>query len=259
VTDGTAVELENVSVRKSERVLLDRINLRISNNEFVGIIGPNGAGKTSLLNVIAGFEKFNGRLRLFGRPETWSRGRRTRMRLGYVPQLFDIDPAFPILAKEAVMTGACGRAGLLRSPGKPEQEKTLALMEMMRVSHLAHRPLGYLSGGELQKISLARAILQRPEVLLLDEPTANLDIAVQKEVLDLIGELYERESVTILFVTHDFNLLPDAMERAVLLNHGKIVFDGNVDDALSGSMLSRLFEYPLETFVRAGRRFVSFG
>jgi iron complex transport system ATP-binding protein len=147
----------------------------------------------------------------------------------------------------------------LRSPGKPEWEKALALMKMMRVSHLADRPLGYLSGGELQKISLARALLQSPEVLLLDEPTANLDIAVQKEVLDLIGELYERESVTILFVTHDFNLLPDAMKRAVLLNHGKIVFDGNVDDALSGSMLSRLFDHPLETFVRAGRRFVSFG
>lgn len=257
--DATAIELENVSVLKSGRVLLDCINLRIANGEFVGIIGPNGAGKTSLLNVLAGFEKFTGRLHLFGRSETWSRGRRTRMRLGYVPQLFDIDPAFPILAKEAVMTGACGRAGLLRSPGKPEQEKALALMKMMRVSHLADRPLGYLSGGELQKISVARAILQRPEVLLLDEPTANLDIAVQKEFLDLIGELYERESVTILFVTHDFNLLPDAMKRAVLLNHGKIIFDGNVDDALSGSMLSRLFEHPLETFVRAGRRFVSFG
>ncbi|MBN2319967.1 MAG: metal ABC transporter ATP-binding protein [Acidobacteria bacterium] len=253
------VELNNVSVRKSRRWLLDRINLSVRDREFVGIIGPNGAGKTSLLNVIAGFEKFSGELCLFGRSETWIRGRKTRVRIGYVPQSFDIDPAFPILAKEAVMTGACGRAGLFRSPGKIEQDRAAAVMEMMRVAHLADRPLGHLSGGERQKISLARAILQRPEVLLLDEPTANLDIAVQKEVLNLIGEIYERESMSVLFVTHDFNLLPDSMKRAVFLNHGRIVFDGDVNDALTGANLSRLFEYPLETFMRNGRRFVSFG
>lgn len=253
------VELNNVSVRKSQQWLLDRIDLCVRDNEFIGIIGPNGAGKTSLLNVIAGFEKFSGELRLFGRPETWMRGRGTRVRIGYVPQSFDIDPAFPILAKEAVMTGACGRVGLFRLPGRIERERAAALMEMMRVDHLADRPLGHLSGGERQKISLARAILQRPEVLLLDEPTANLDIAVQKEVLNLIGEIYERESVSVLLVTHDFNLLPDSMKRAVFLNHGKIVFDGDVSDALTDDNLSRLFEYPLETFSRNGRRFVSFG
>jgi ABC-type Mn2+/Zn2+ transport system ATPase subunit len=259
LTDRPVIELENVSVRKSRHLLLDGINLRMSGKEFAGIIGPNGAGKTSLLNVIAGFEKFSGRLNLFGRPATWTRGRKTRMRIGYVPQSFDIDPAFPILAKETVMTGACGRAGFFRSPGRSEEDRAVALMEMMRVAHLADSPLGHLSGGERQKIFLARAILQQPDVLLLDEPTANLDIAVQKEVLDLIGEIYERESVSILFVTHDFNLLPDSMQRAVFLNHGKVVFDGNMDEALTGDMLSRLFEYPLETFVRSGRRFVSFG
>lgn len=255
----TVIELEGVSVRKARHKLLDGIDLRISGREFVGIIGPNGAGKTSLLNVIAGFERFEGSLKLFGCPSTWIRGRRTRMRIGYVPQSFDIDPAFPILAGEAVLTGACGRAGLFRFPGKEDRDRAEALMGMMRVGHLARRPLGQLSGGERQKISLARAILQRPDVLLLDEPTVNLDIAVQKEVLNQISEIFNTETVSILFVTHDFNLLPDALERAVLLNRGKIVFDGNVDNALTGEVLSSLFEHPLETFMRNGRRFVSFG
>jgi ABC-type Mn2+/Zn2+ transport system ATPase subunit len=259
VTNEPIIELDGVSLCKSNRVLLDNINLRVSLNEFMGIIGPNGAGKTSLLNVIAGFERFNGELRIFNRRESWTRSRETRLRIGYVPQSFEIDPAFPILALEAVMTGICGRVGLFRSPGKVERDKAIELMGMMRVDHLAQSPLGHLSGGERQKISLARALMQEPEILLLDEPTANLDISVQKEVLNLIGEIHRRESLAVLFVTHDFNMLPDAMQRAILLSRGRIVFDGPLADALAGATLSRLFEYPLETFERNGRRFVSFG
>jgi ABC-type cobalamin/Fe3+-siderophores transport system ATPase subunit len=157
------------------------------------------------------------------------------------------------------MTGLCGRVGLFRLPGDSDRDRALELMEMMRVAHLARRPLGQLSGGERQKISLARAIIQRPEILLLDEPTSNLDIAVQREVLHLISELYERKSMAVLFVTHDFNLLPPCMGRAVFLNRGRIMFDGDAGRAFTGPMLSRLFEYPIETFERNGRRFVSFG
>lgn len=259
MTDMPVIELEEVTVRKPNGVLLDGISLKVSRNEFVGIVGPNGAGKTTLLNVIAGFERFEGTLRLFGQSETWKRSRGTRMRIGYVPQSFEIDPSFPIRALEAVMTGLCGRVGLFRSPGDPDRHRALELMEMMRVAHLAHRPLGQLSGGERQKISLARAIIQQPDILLLDEPTSNLDIAVQREVLHLISELYERKSMTVLLVTHDFNLLPPCMGRAVFLNHGKILFDGDIGGAFSGPMLSRLFEYPIETFERNGRRFVSLG
>ena len=252
------IALEGVTVRKAKGLLLDGISLSVSRNEFVGIIGPNGAGKTTLLNVMAGFERFEGALSLFGHREAWTRSRETRLRVGYVPQLFHIDPAFPILAAEAVMTGAIGRAGLFRSPGRREKERAMRLMEMMRVAHLASRPLGQLSGGERQKVSLARAIIQQPDILLLDEPTANLDIAVQKEVLDLISEIHRQENLTLLLVTHDFNMLPAAMRRAVLLDRGRMVFDGCIDAAMSGEMLSRLFKYPLETFERNGKRFVSY-
>ena len=253
------IELKGITVRKARSLLLDGISLGVSRNEFIGIIGPNGAGKTTLLNVIAGFERFEGTLNLFGRREAWTRSRETRLRVGYVPQLFQIDPAFPILALEAVMTGAIGRLGLFRSVGRPEREKAMRLMEMMRVAHLADRPMGQLSGGERQKVSLARAILQEPDILLMDEPTANLDIAIQKEVLNLIDEIHKQEILTLLLVTHDFNMLPAGMRRAVLLNRGRKVFDGNINTALSGETLSRLFEYPLETFERNGRRFVSYG
>lgn len=253
------VELKEITVGKATGLLLENITFSVSPGEFVGIIGPNGAGKTTLLNVIAGFERFTGTLSLFGHPEGWRRSRGTRLRIGYVPQALHVDPAFPISASEAIMTGAIGRAGLFRSPSGEDRERAFQIMEMMRMTHVANRPLGQLSGGERQKVSLARAIIQRPEILLLDEPTANLDIAVQKEVLNLISEIHRRENLTVFFVTHDFTMLPDSMGRAVLLNRGRTIFDGSVDIALSGETLSRLFEYPLEIFRRDGRRFVSYG
>jgi ABC-type Mn2+/Zn2+ transport system ATPase subunit len=252
------IELEKVTVRTAKGLPLTTISLRVERNEFLGIIGPNGAGKTTLLNVIAGFERFEGVLRLFGRRESWRRSRETRLRIGYVPQLFPVDPAFPIRAAEAVLTGAIGRLGPFRSPGKPEREKAAALMEMMRVDHLAERPLGQLSGGERQKVSLARAILQEPDILLMDEPTAGLDIAVQREVLALINGIHRREAMTFLYVTHDFTMVPAAMRRVVLLDQGRTVFDGDVGAAVSGEMLSRIFRYPIEIFERNGRRYVSY-
>lgn len=257
--DENDIELNDVYVRKGRKLLLDGISLKIRRMDFVGIIGPNGAGKTTLLNVIAGLERFDGFMTLFGRQEGFRRSRGSRLRVGYVPQLFPIDPAFPISAFETVMTGAIGRTGLFRSLPKGDREEGLRLMEMMRVAHVADRALGQLSGGERQKVSLARAILQEPDVLLMDEPTANLDMAVQKEVLDLVDEIHTTRNVTVLFVTHDFTMIPKAMVRVVLLNHGRMVFEGDVDSALSGDRLSSLFEYPLETFQRDGRRFVSYG
>lgn len=257
--DGYIIELDGITVKKGRNLLLENINFCVSQGEFLGVIGPNGAGKTTLLNVIGGFERFLGRLKLFGETHTWERSRELRLRIGYVPQLLDIDKTFPILALEAVLTGAIGRLGLFHSPKKTEKNRAMEIMEMMRIDHLSDQPFGLLSGGERQKVLLARAIIQDPDILLLDEPTSNLDMAVQKEFMDLIDDIHKRQGLTILLVTHDFNLLPPSMGRAVLLNHGRLIFDGDIKTAISGDMLTRLFQYPLETFERNGKRFVSYG
>jgi len=253
------VELQGVTVRKSGATPLKALNFCVAAGEFVGIIGPNGAGKSTLLNVIAGFERFEGKLNLFGHQERWRRTRSARLRLGYMPQSLQTDPSFPILASEVVMTGAIGRIGMLKYPNQREQEEILRLMEMMQIDHLAERPLGQLSGGERQKVALARALVQKPDILLMDEPTANLDMAIQQEFLNLLCEIHQRKSLTVLFVTHDFSMLPKSMRRILMLKRGQKVFDGDIAEALAGETLSKLFQYPLETFERHGRRFVSYG
>jgi len=252
------IELQDVSVKKGSSIILHRINLCINKNEFVGVIGPNGAGKSTLLNVIAGLERFEGTLKLFGEKESWRRDRKKRLKIGYLPQLFEIERRFPVNVLELVMTGVTGRIGLFRFPEKHHLYDAYDIMETLRIRHLAKKPVGILSGGERQKALLARTLMQKPDILLLDEPTANLDIAVQKEFFDLITEIHEKEKVTILLVTHDFNLLPQAMERAVLISQGKIVFDGHIWDTLSGERLSKIFNINLETFKGNGKRFISY-
>ncbi len=255
---GAVIEFKNITVRKTRRTVLENINLSIFPNEFVGIIGPNGAGKTTLLDVIAGFERFEGTLRLFGRPELCRGGRETRLNIGYIPQITHVDPAFPIRVSEVVMTGLTGRLGLLRPPGRKDKEKLSRLMELMRMTHLADRPFGQLSGGERQKVLLTRALLGRPQVLLMDEPTVSLDIAARKEILRFIGEIRDKSNVTILFVTHDLGILSASMRRAVLMNHGRIVFDGDVETAMSERVLGTVFDYSLKAVHLDGKRFISY-
>ncbi|HOJ44071.1 MAG TPA: ATP-binding cassette domain-containing protein, partial [Syntrophorhabdaceae bacterium] len=173
-------------------------------------------------------------------------------------QLFEIERRFPINVLEVVLTGAIGRSNLFHFSDKDYLPEAYDIMETLRISHLTEKPVGTLSGGERQKVLLARTLMQKPDILLLDEPTSSLDIAVQKDFFDLVTEIYKKEKITILLVTHDFNLLPQSMERSILLSRGKIVFDGNINDALSGGRLSQIFEVGLETFKHNGKRFISY-
>lgn len=252
------IELENITVKKGANIILDRINLSIEKNEFVGIIGPNGAGKSTLLNVIAGLERFEGSLKLFGKKESHSRERKKRLKIGYVPQLFEVEKGFPINVLEAVMTGTLGHTGLFRFPEKKYIYRAYDIMDALRIRDLINKPIGILSGGERQKVLLARTLMQNPEILLLDEPASNLDIGVQKEFFDLVTEIYRKEKVTILLVTHDFNLLPADVERLVLINKGIIAFDGHITDALSSERLSYVFHTGIDTFKYNGKRFISY-
>lgn len=209
----TALVVENLSVELGGRTVLEDAELAVDRGEIVGLIGPNGAGKTTLLRTILGLLRpAAGRVTVDGRP-----ARPGRTPVGYVPQRHEFAWEFPISVANAVATGLTGRLGLFRRPGAADWEAVAGALDRVRMTDLADRPIGQLSGGQHQRVLVARALALRPSLLLLDEPFTGLDMPTQ----DLLGDLFvdlAREGRAVLMTTHDLVGALDACDRIALLN-----------------------------------------
>jgi ABC-type cobalamin/Fe3+-siderophores transport system ATPase subunit len=162
-----------------------------------------------------------------------------------MPQVESIDPRMPMNVREVVMIGRYGMLGLLRRPGKRDWEVVDEMLALVGMTHLARRPIGHLSGGEQQRVAIARCLAQEPELFLLDEPTASLDWKAQIEILELVKRIHDSRGLTTLFVTHDLNVLPVACDRVVLMKEGLIRGDGSPGELLTDENLSQLYDMPL--------------
>ncbi|NPV14964.1 metal ABC transporter ATP-binding protein [candidate division WOR-3 bacterium] len=237
-----AIAVNDVTVSYYEHIALHNISLTVNAGEFVGIIGPNGAGKTTLLTVINGLGRLHaGTVYLFGEKVTHRNIRRWRPHIGYVPQQLHIDPRLPFTVWDAVLIGAYGKAGLFHPVGENEQKRANDLLNLFRISHLRNRPVGQISGGEMQKVALARALLPEPKILLLDEPTANLDPPSVQEIQNLLTTIYQRYNLTILMVTHLLEHLPLICPRLIMMKDARIVFDGPRAEALKPEWQQKVF------------------
>jgi ABC-type cobalamin/Fe3+-siderophores transport system ATPase subunit len=237
-----AVSLRSVSVSYRDHVALRDVTLDISRGDFCGVIGPNGAGKTTLLTIINGLGRIiAGEVSVLGERATGASSTRLRRRIGYVAQQERVDPRAPISCLEAVLVGRCGRAGLLRRLSREDRERARAMMELTRTSHLAARPVGQLSGGEARKIALARALVQEPEILLLDEPTSNLDPRAVRELGELVVEVFHRFNLTVVMVTHQLDHLPPVANRIVMVKNGRITYSGDRSALADARLIADLF------------------
>jgi len=242
----TVIKIQDAVVSYREDVALQGVSLEVSKGEFVGVIGPNGAGKTTLLTVINGLGKLvHGEVWVLGSRVDGRNGTDLRKRIGYVAQVENIDPRLPISVRETVMVGCYGRLGLFRRPTRADWQTVDKVLEMVGIAHLADRPIGHLSGGEYQKAAIARALVQQPEIFLLDEPTASIDQKAQREILNLIQLIHKEYRVTTLFVTHDLRTLPAICQRLILMKDGKIWQQGSPESVLREDVLSRLYEAPV--------------
>jgi ABC-type Mn2+/Zn2+ transport system ATPase subunit len=244
--DNTVIKIQDAVVSYREDVALQGVSLEVKRGEFIGIIGPNGAGKTTLLTVINGLGKLvHGQAWVLGSRLTGRNGNNLRKHIGYVAQVENIDPRLPISVREMVMVGCYGRLGLFRRPTQANWEIVDKVLEMVGMAHLAQRPIGHLSGGEYQRTAIARALVQQPEIFLLDEPTASIDRKAQHEILSLIHLIHKEYHMTTLFVTHDLRTLPPICQRLVLMRDGKIWQQGSPESMLKEEVLTQLYGAPI--------------
>ncbi len=258
-SDSPALLLEGVVVvrRGVEALRVDRLEVR--RGEFHGIIGPNGSGKSTLLGVICGqLRAAAGEVSLLGRLANGRERRSLRRRLGLVTQLSTVDPRLPISVLESVMVGAYGRLGLWRRPGKKTRQLAMDMLQLTGIAHLASRPLGHCSGGELQRASIARALTQEPEALLLDEPTSALDWRAQRTILSCIRDIHRAMGLTTVMVTHELNALPELCDRVTALREGRVFWTGPAPEALDKRRLQALYDIPFTIAAHGDRSVVLF-
>jgi len=244
--DNTVIKIQDAVVSYREDVALQGVSLEVRKGEFIGIIGPNGAGKTTLLTVINGLGKLvHGKAWVLGSRLNGRNSINLRKRIGYVAQVENIDPRLPINVRETVMVGCYGRLGLFRRPTRAQRQTVDKVLEMVGMAHLSQRPIGHLSGGEYQRAAIARALVQQPEIFLLDEPTASIDKKAQREILSLIQLIHKEYHTTTLFVTHDLRMLPSICKRLILMKDGKIWQQGSPESMLREEVLSQLYGAPM--------------
>lgn len=225
------ISFQDVDFSYNSEPILKDVNLEIHPGEFVSVIGPNGGGKTSLLLLALGMLRPNrGTVQVFGRaPE------RERSRLSYVPQFTRFDPLFPVTVYDVVQMGRLGRfwTGPYR---KEDREAALTALEQVGLAELRRRSFSELSGGQRQRVLIARALATEPEVLLLDEPTANVDRLATDKLYELLVELNQR--LTVVLVSHDLGIVSRFVSSVVCVN--KTVFTHPVSE-LTGEMIRDLY------------------
>ncbi|MBS0603449.1 MAG: ABC transporter ATP-binding protein [Verrucomicrobia bacterium] len=202
-----ALSIEHLNFQYDSALALEDVHLDIFEGEFVGIFGPNGGGKTTLLKLILGLlEPMTGKVLLFGKPPE-----EMRHLIGYVPQAIRLDRDFPISVLEVVMMGALRKLNWLGRYPKDVKRRALDALEQVGLSHKAQSSFGTLSGGEAQRTLIARAIIDTPRLLVLDEPTANIDPEGEQSILEKLREL--NKTMTILMVTHDLQTIVDKVGK----------------------------------------------
>jgi zinc/manganese transport system ATP-binding protein len=246
--NASAVELHSITLARNGRTVLRDVTATIERGEFVGVFGPNGSGKTTLLQAVLGLLRpHSGEVRVFGAPPA-----RGNASAGYLPQQQAPVDGLRLRARDFVASALAGeRWGLARTAGAgaTEVDRALALVE---AEALEARSVGALSGGEVQRLRLAQALLGRPQLLLLDEPLVSLDPRFQQATVDLVKRIARQESMAVLFTAHELNPLLGAMDRVLYLGQGRAAL-GSVEEVITGEVLSRLYGTAIDVLHVDGR------
>ena len=231
-----AVRFEGATLEYQGRRVWSDLSIGFEQNSFVAILGPNGSGKTSLLRAVLGLVPLSaGRVQVLG-----SGPRRGNPEIGYVPQHHSFDADLPLRGRDLVQLGLDGHRWGLGLPNADTGRRVSEVIASVDAAPYADAALGRLSGGEQQRLRIAQALVGDPQLLLCDEPLANLDLRHQQEIADLIGGWQRRLGRTVLFVTHDVNPVLHLVDRVLFVVHGRWAA-GTPDEVLTAERMTALY------------------
>ena len=231
------IRLDDVWVKYGDITVLEGINLSVQNLDFLGIIGPNGGGKTTLLKVILGLIKpTRGEVTVLGgTPE------RRRRFIGYVPQIIQFDQEFPVTVLDVVLMGRLGKKGFLGKYSEEDVKVACESLESVEMLEFKNRQVGKLSGGQLQRVLLARALAADPKILLLDEPTASIDEPTKTELYELLKNLNRK--VTVILVSHDIGVISSYVDKVACLNR-RLFYHGSKE--IKPETIEKTYQCPID-------------
>lgn len=216
------ISIENLAFSYENTRVIDGLDFAVKQRDFVGLVGPNGAGKSTLLKMIVGqLKPQQGDVKLFDIPvsrfKDWER-------IGYVPQKNNFNPLFPATVREVVLSGLYGRKMMFKRLTKADHVKCDEALSAMGIEDLAERRIGRLSGGQQQRAFLARALINQPDLLILDEPTVGVDAETQEGFFQLLRHLHQHHHITFLMVSHDIDMLQAYLGHEPAVSAGKLKF-----------------------------------
>ena len=235
-----AITAKNLSYSFGENLVLKNVSFHVPRGDFFIIIGPNGSGKTTLMKIISGILKpQNGELKILNRSIDQYHRKALARTIAFVPQMLFVD--FPFTVTEIVLMGRSPYLGMLGFEEEKDMEIARQAIAFTGLENLAHRKLDQLSGGEQQRVFIARAICQEPDIILLDEPTASLDLAYQVRIMDLMEQLKNEKGITVVMVSHDVNLAAMYADHLLLLHKGQVLCQGLPDEVITYQTLEAAY------------------
>ncbi len=235
-TQYEIISSKNLVAGYPENIVWRDASFTINRGEFAAVIGPNGAGKTTLFRLLLGLQQpISGTIKIFG-----ATPKRGNQQIGYVPQRHVFDDDTNVESLELVRLGFSGKQWGTGLFSHDDRKAALDALKDVGATDLAHRSLGVLSGGELQRIFLAEALVSKPTLLLLDEPLSNLDMMRERELLQLINGVVRSRSVTVLLIAHNINPILPYLDKVVYIANGKVA-TGTPQEVLTSKSLSALF------------------